>query len=256
MIETDRLCKNFDGKPAVIDLTLTIPAGEFFCFLGPNGAGKTTTIKMLTGLLTPTEGVARVCGHDLQRDPVAAKRRIGYIPDRPYLYEKLSGREFMRFTSDLFTIPRERCDELTERYFTLFRLQEAADQFIENYSHGMRQKLVLAAQLMHEPPVLIVDEPMVGLDPQSARTIKRLLRQQADDGRTIFLSTHTLSVAEELADRIGVIHHGRLLFIGAISELRGRLAADGNLEDLFLRLTEEEQVAAPPDGSTTEKNAS
>jgi ABC-2 type transport system ATP-binding protein len=245
MIETIQLCKKYDQKAAVTDLNLTIPAGEFFCFLGPNGAGKTTTIKMLTGLLTPTAGEARVCGYDLQRDPIEAKRRIGYVPDRPYLYEKLSGREFMKFTGDLFRIDRQAREERTEHYFKLFRLREAADQFIENYSHGMRQKLVLAAQMMHEPSVLIVDEPMVGLDPQSARTIKRLLRQQAEEGRTIFLSTHTLSVAEELADRIGVIHHGRLLFIGSIAQLRARLAADGNLEDLFLRLTEEEELVEP-----------
>jgi ABC-2 type transport system ATP-binding protein len=241
MIQTLRLCKQYNGKPAVVDLDLSIPAGEFFCFLGPNGAGKTTTIKMLTGLLTPTAGSARVAGHDLQCEPVAAKRQIGYIPERPYLYEKLTGRDFMKFTGDLFEIPRRVREERTEHYFHLFRLQEVADQLIENYSHGMRQKLVLAAQLMHEPRVLIVDEPMVGLDPQSTRTIKRLLRQLVADGRTIFLSTHTLSVAEELADRIGVIHRGRLLFIGTIAELRARLAADGNLEDLFLRLTEDDE---------------
>lgn len=239
MIETVNLRKAYNQTLAVDSLNLVIPEGEFFCFLGPNGAGKTTTIKMLTGLLRPTSGIARVAGHDLQLEPVAAKRQIGYVPDRPYLYEKLTGREFMKFTGELFGIDRRRREEATERYFSLFRLLDVADQFIENYSHGMRQKLVLAAQLMHEPRALIVDEPMVGLDPQSARTIKQLLREQAAEGRAVFLSTHTLSVAEELADRIGVIHHGRLLFVGTISELRARLASDGNLEDLFLRLTEE-----------------
>jgi ABC-2 type transport system ATP-binding protein len=240
MIETHQLCKNYDGQRAVVDLELAIRAGECFCFLGPNGAGKTTTIKMLTGLLVPTSGRAVVAGYDLQSDPVEAKRRIGYIPDRPYLYEKLTGRDFFTFVGDLFGIGRTRQQAQMERYFELFRLAHAADQFIEDYSHGMRQKLVFAAALMHEPEVMIVDEPMVGLDPQSARTIKRLLREQAAGGATVFLSTHTLSVAEEVADRIGVIHKGRLLFLGTIAELRERLARDGNLEDLFLQLTEDE----------------
>ncbi|HOE97196.1 MAG TPA: ABC transporter ATP-binding protein [Candidatus Sumerlaeota bacterium] len=240
MIQTDQLCKDYDGKPAVVDLNLDVAPGELFCFLGPNGAGKTTTIKMLAGLLIPTQGAARVAGFDLQRHPVEAKRRIGYIPDRPYLYEKLSGRDFFTFVGDLFGIPRPVQQARLELYFDLFRLTPAADQFIENYSHGMRQKLVFAAALMHEPQVLIVDEPMVGLDPQSARTVKQVLREQADAGRTIFLSTHTLSVAEELADRIGVINKGQLVFLGTIRELRARLARDGSLEDLFLLLTEEE----------------
>jgi ABC-2 type transport system ATP-binding protein len=241
MIETQQLCKDYNGQPAVIDLNLTIPRGECFCFLGPNGAGKTTTIKMLTGLLIPSAGQARIAGFDIQTHPTEAKRHIGYIPDRPYLYEKLTGRDFFTFVGDLFQIDRRRQHEQMERYFELFRLTHALDQFIENYSHGMRQKLVFAAQLMHDPSALIVDEPMVGLDPQSARTIKKLLREQTREGKTVFLSTHTLSVAEELADRIGVIHRGRMLFLGTIAELRARLSVDGNLEDLFLLLTEEDE---------------
>jgi ABC-2 type transport system ATP-binding protein len=246
MIRAIDLCKRFGSKEAVADLNLTIPPGEFFCFLGPNGAGKTTTIKMLAGLLAPSAGRAVIGGHDIMTEPVEAKRQIGFVPDHPYLYEKLSGRDFMQFTADLFGISRRACQERSEHYFHLFHLADVADQFIESYSHGMRQKLVLAAQLMHEPRALIVDEPMVGLDPQSSRVIKRLLREQADQGCAIFLSTHTLPVAEELADRIGVIHRGRLLFIGSIAELRRSLAADGTLEDLFLRLTEEEDEEAPP----------
>jgi ABC-2 type transport system ATP-binding protein len=241
MIETTRLCKAYDGKRAVIDLDLTIRGGECFCFLGPNGAGKTTTIKMLAGLLIPTSGIARVAGYDLQRMPLEAKRCIGYIPDRPYLYEKLSGRDFFTFVGDLFGIARAEQARKLEYYFDLFRLTHAADQFIENYSHGMRQKLVFATALMHDPRVLIVDEPMVGLDPQSARTIKNLLRREVQAGKTVFLSTHTLPMAEEVADRIGVIHHGRMLFLGSIAELRERLARDGSLEELFLQLTEEEE---------------
>jgi ABC-2 type transport system ATP-binding protein len=187
-----------------------------------------------------------VAGHDIQKDPVAAKRAIGYIPDRPYLYEKLSGRDFFTFVGDLFGIDRAEQARRFEQYFALFKLRAAADQFIENYSHGMRQKLVFAAALMHEPRVLIVDEPMVGLDPQSARTIKTLLKQETQKGKTVFLSTHTLSVAEELADRIGVIHHGRLLFLGTIAELREHMARRGSLEDLFLQLTEEEDDESHP----------
>ncbi len=241
MIQTSRLNKNYDGKQAVIDLDLDIAAGECFCFLGPNGAGKTTTIKMLTGLLQPTSGTAVIAGYDIQRDPTRAKARIGYIPDRPYLYDKLSGRDYFTFIGDLFGINRNKQKKLLDHYFELFRLTPAVDQFIENYSHGMKQKLVIATALMHEPEALVVDEPMVGLDPQSVRTIKKLLRAEADAGRTIFLSTHTLSVAEELADRIGVIHKGRLLFLGTIDELRHNLAREGSLEDLFLLLTEEEE---------------
>ncbi len=243
MIECLNLSKSYDGKLAVENLDLSIPAGECFCFLGPNGAGKTTTIKMLTGLLQPSAGRALIAGIDIQQNPTEAKRRIGYIPDRPYLYDKLSGRDYITFIGDLFSIPRDEQARRRDRFFELFRLTHAIDQFIENYSHGMRQKLVFAAALMHEPEVLIVDEPMVGLDPQSARTIKRLLREEAEAGRTVFLSTHTLSVAEEVAHRIGVIHHGRLRFLGTIEELRRRLAVDGNLEDLFLRLTSEEEEA-------------
>lgn len=247
MIQTSQLNKNFDGKHAVIDLDLSIAAGECFCFLGPNGAGKTTTIKMLTGLLQPSSGRAVIAGYDIQQEPERAKARIGYIPDRPYLYEKLSGRDFFTFIGDLFGINRNKQRQLMEHYFELFRLTAATDQFIENYSHGMRQKLVFATALMHEPAVLVVDEPMVGLDPQSVRTIKKLLRAEADAGRTIFLSTHTLSVAEELADRIGVINKGKLLFLGTIDELRHNLSREGNLEELFLQLTEEGE--SQPEGA-------
>ena len=253
MIETIGLSKDYDGKPAVIDLNLTIPAGECFCFLGPNGAGKTTTIKMLTGLLIPSAGRVSICGHDIQKEPVEAKRFIGYVPDRPYLYDKLSGRDFLRFVGDLFDIPREEQARRAAHYLQLFRLTASQDQFIEDYSHGMRQKIVFAAALLHEPRVLVIDEPMIGLDPQSARTIKTLLREAARGGKTVFLSTHTLSVAEELADRIGVIHHGRMLFLGSIDELRASRArqmpagdprAGGTLEDLFLQLTAEEADGA------------
>jgi len=245
MIEAVQLSKNYDGRKAVIDLDLTVQSGECFCFLGPNGAGKTTTIKMLTGLLIPSSGTVRIGGIDIQRQPVEAKRFIGYIPDRPYVYDKLSGRDYLHFVGDLFNIPRAERERRAAHYFELFKLTGSEDIFVENYSHGMRQKLVFAAVLSHNPAVLVIDEPMVGLDPQSARTIKTLLRQEARSGKTVFLSTHTLSVAEELADRIGVIHRGRLLFLGTIGELRAQLARDGSLEDLFLQITAEESETEP-----------
>jgi ABC-2 type transport system ATP-binding protein len=233
----ENLTKVYEDIVAVNALNLQIPRGEFFAFLGPNGAGKTTTIKMLTGLVKPTSGRAVVSGYDVQRDPEEAKRRIGYIPDHPYLYEKLSGRDFFHFVGDLFSIPRKVQEQKFEEYFSLFSLMRAADKLIENYSHGMRQKLVISASLMHDPEVIIIDEPMVGLDPQSARTVKNLLRAKANEGRTVFLSTHVLSVAEELADRIGIIKQGHLIFLGSLAELRGQYNRDARLEDLFLELT-------------------
>lgn len=243
MIQTENLCKNYDAHKAVVNLNLDIKAGELFCFLGPNGAGKTTTIKMLTGLLQPTSGRARVAGYDIQTDPVEAKRRIGYIPDRPYLYEKLSGRDFMTFVGDMFGVDRAEQRRRMDHYFDLFSLTRVRDDFIENYSHGMRQKLVFSASLMHDPEVLIVDEPMVGLDPKSVRIVKDLLKSETRKGRTIFLSTHTLSIAEEIADRIGVIARGNVQFLGTISQMREAMKRSGSLEDLFLQITEEETVA-------------
>lgn len=241
MIETRNLSKKFGDNFAVVDLNLKIEQGELFCFLGPNGAGKTTTIKMLAGLLIPTSGTALVGGFDIQRAPVEAKRCIGYIPDRPYLYEKLSGRDFFTFVGDMFGIDQDRRREKMEYYFDLFSLTHAQDQFIENYSHGMRQKLVFAASLMHDPEVLIIDEPMVGLDPKSVHIVKNLLKEESNRGKTIFLSTHTLSIAEELADRIGIISKGRLTFLGTITQLRDELEHSGGLEELFLQMTEESE---------------
>ena len=244
MIETRGLCKNFDEHRAVIDLDLRIEPGELFCFLGPNGAGKTTTIKMLSGLLIPTSGTVKVGGFDVQTSPVEAKRCIGYIPDRPYLYEKLTGRDFLTFVGDMFGVDRDEQRRQMDYYFDLFSLTEAQDQFIENYSHGMRQKLVFSASLMHDPDVIIIDEPMVGLDPRSVRLVKRLLKDCTRNGKTVFLSTHTLSIAEELADRIGIISKGKLVFLGDIDGLRDQLSQSGTLEELFLQLTEEETETA------------
>ena len=238
MLSLQSLSKDYDGFQALDDLSLEIPPGEFFCFLGPNGAGKTTTIKIITGLLKPAKGVALINGFDIQKQPMEAKRQVGYIPDTPYLYEKLSGRDFMNFVGNLYNVDKRRIDESIERYFTEFRIMGAADNLIENYSFGMRQKLCFSAAFMHEPKLLVVDEPMVGLDPQSARTLKNMLREFCAQGNSIFLSTHLLAIAEELCDRLGIITHGKLRFLGSVGDLRTNLSREGSLEDLFLELTE------------------
>jgi len=239
MIQTRNLTKRFGPRPAVSQLTLDIAAGEFFCFLGPNGAGKTTTIKMLTGLLHPSEGEARVGGFDIQMNPIEAKRLIGYVPDHPFLYEKLTGREFMRFVAGLYKLPASHLNGLSEELLGLFEIQHVADQLIEDYSHGMRQKLSFASCFLHEPKVVIVDEPWVGLDPKNIRFVKDYLKEKTRrEGLTVFMSTHTLSIAEELADRIGIIHHGELLHLGTMDEIKALATNPGTLEDVFLELTE------------------
>src|SRR5438093_5064200 len=211
MIELIDVTKRYGTKLAVDRLTLRIAAGELFAFLGPNGAGKTTTIKLLCGLLFPTEGTVRVGGFDLHTQGDQARQLLSYVPDQPYLYEKLTGREFLQFIADMYRMPREHGRRRMDEVIALFSLDEFVDDLTERYSHGMRQRTVFAAALLHEPKVLIVDEPTVGLDPRSIRLLKDLLRQQADQGTTVFLSTHSLDVAEKLADRIGIVEHGRLI---------------------------------------------
>lgn len=237
-IDIRNLTKTFGSTTAVDDLSLEVRRGEFFCFLGPNGAGKTTTIKILTGLLRPTSGTALVNGHDIRKNPVEAKRTIGYIPDHPYLYEKLSGREFMRFIAGIYNVDgvtlAGRTDELLEQ----FGIIEYADQLIEDYSHGMRQKLIFSATFLHSPDVVIIDEPWVGLDPKSIRFVKDYLKARTREGVSIFMSTHTLSIAEEIADKIGIIHKGKLVAIGEVAEIKA--SGSRNLEDVFLELTAEE----------------
>lgn len=238
MLLIDNLSKDYDGFWAVKNLSLEIPEGEFFCFLGPNGAGKTTTIKIVTGLLRPAKGRAVIGGHDIQKDPLGAKRLIGYIPDTPYLYEKLSGRDFMHFIGNLYEVPKREVEASIDYYFTSFKIDHAANNLIENYSFGMRQKLCFSAAFMHKPSLLVVDEPMVGLDPQSARTLKNMLREFCAGGGSVFLSTHLLAIAEELCDRLGIITDGELKFLGSVEDLRVSLEREkGNLEELFLDLT-------------------
>jgi ABC-2 type transport system ATP-binding protein len=239
MIDMRDVCKQYGPKVAVRDLSLQVPSGELFAFLGPNGAGKTTTIKMLCGLLFPTSGTLRVGGFDLRSQGDAARALISYVPDQPFLYDKLSGREFLKFTADLYGMPAAKAEEKIEWTIDLFHLEEFVDDLTERYSHGMRQRTVFAAALVHGPKLLIADEPTVGLDPKSIRELKTLLRQLADDGMTIFLSTHTLDIAQELADRIGIIDRGRLLGCGTMKDLQKQASSDGNLEDLFLKITEE-----------------
>ena len=239
MIELTHVTKRYGTKLAVDDLSLTVPPGELFAFLGPNGAGKTTTIKMLCGLLFPTSGTVRVGGFDLASQGDQARQLISYVPDQPFLYEKLTGREFLRFVADLYGMSRDRADERMQTVIDLFALHEFVDDLTERYSHGMRQRTVFAAALVHEPKLLITDEPTVGLDPKSIRLLKDLLRTEANRGTTVFLSTHSLDVAQELADRIGIVERGRLIGCGTLATLRKQASLDGSLEDVFLKLTEE-----------------
>jgi ABC-2 type transport system ATP-binding protein len=228
---------------AVNDLSLTVNRGEFFVVLGPNAAGKTTTIKVLTGLIKPTSGMARVAGFDVQAQPLEVKRRMAYVPDFPFLYDKLTPWEFFRFVGQLFRMDLEKIQTVGRELIERFHLGEFSNKTIEGLSHGTRQRVAIASALLHDPEVFIIDEPMVGLDPQHARVVKDALKERAVRGGTVFLSTHQLSVAEELADRVGIIHQGRLIAVGTPAELRQQSGAEGPLEKAFLALTAAE--AAP-----------
>jgi len=242
MIEARGLSKRYGDLLAVDRLELRVAPGEIFGFLGPNGAGKTTTIKMLTGLLRPTAGQAFIGGHDIQEEPLVAKALIGYVPDTPFLYEKLTGREFLRFIACLYDLEADPADRRAEELLTFFGLHERADDLIQSYSHGMRQKLTLTAALLHQPRAFFLDEPTVGLDPRSARQVKELLRHLARQGTAIFMSTHILEIAERMCDRVGIIDHGRLIACGTMAELRAG-GGDATLEDIFLQLTGGAEVA-------------
>jgi ABC-2 type transport system ATP-binding protein len=243
MIHLDRVTKQYGRKTAVHELSLRIPAGELFAFLGPNGAGKTTTIKMMCGLLFPSTGHVRIGGHDLATDGDRARALLAYVPDQPYLYEKLTGREFLQFVAEMYGLPNADARDRIRVVIEEFQLAEFIDDLTERYSHGMRQRTVFASAMVHRPQVLIVDEPTVGLDPRSVRQLKDLLRRHADEGVTVFLSSHSLDVVEELADRIGIIEHGRLIGCGTLETLRTQASLDGTLEEVFLRLTEEAGAA-------------
>jgi len=242
MIRFDNVTRKYGKKVAVAGLELTIPAGELFAFLGPNGAGKTTSVKLLVGLLRPNSGTVSVCGHDTVADTRLATQFLGYVPDQAFLYDKLSGREHLEFVGEMRGLDRNETTAAVARVSEQFGLSEFLDDLTETYSHGMKQRLVFASALLHDPPVLVVDEPMVGLDPRSSRLVKDLLRARASAGKTVFMSTHTLAVAEEIADRIGVIDRGRLIFLGTQDRLGQELSAGKrSLEQLFLQLIAESE---------------
>ncbi len=237
-IEIRGLSKEFGGYKAVDDISLSVQAGEIFGFLGPNGAGKTTTIKMLAGILKPDCGSIMIKGIDLSRHPTQCKQITGYIPDRPYLYEKLTGLEFLRFVASLYKLPEKMFHARTGSFLEIFDLADWSRHLIESYSHGMRQKLIMTAAFMLDPPVIIVDEPMVGLDPKSAKIVKELFRKHASEGKTVFLSTHSLEIAEELCDRIAIILQGRIRTSGDLASLKREAhLEDSDLEEVFLELT-------------------
>ncbi|HZN62053.1 MAG TPA: ABC transporter ATP-binding protein [Planctomycetota bacterium] len=245
MIRLSNVSKDYGRKVAVRDLSLDIAEGELFAFLGPNGAGKTTTIKMIAGLLRPTRGEISVCGFDVQRDYIEAKRRMAYVPDQPYLYDKLSGFEFLEFIGEMYGIDREERRKEIARLSELFDMDPFLDLLTESYSHGMKQRVVLAGTLLHKPKVMVVDEPLVGLDPHTSRLVKSIFRDQARAGTTIFMSTHVISIAEDVADRVGIILEGKVVALGTVDELRRQANHDGKLEDVFFKITEEQGGEGP-----------
>lgn len=239
MIKISGVSKSYNRgeTKAVNQVDLTVRDGEIFGFLGPNGAGKTTLIKMITGILNPDEGSIRINSQDISESPIESKMQIGYVPDDPNMFLRLTGLEYLNFMADMYLVPREfrlnRVKNLLER----FDLYDAVGDLIQGYSHGMRQKIVLIGALLHDPPVWILDEPMTGLDPKSSFTLKEMMREQADAGKTVFFSTHVLEVAERLCDRVAIINKGRIIFCGALEEIHERLRSDQSLESLFLELT-------------------
>ncbi len=242
MIELRNLSKSFGKVRAVNNLTLLIPGGELFTLLGPNGAGKTTTVKMITGLILPTEGEIYINNVDILKEPEKAKSMISYIPDEPFLYPELTGREFIFFVSRLYGLEKKTIEEGMEYLFEEFRVDEWIDLPSCEYSHGMRQKVIFIQALIHNPDVMVIDEPMVGLDPVSARTVRKILRDKVSKGVSVFMSTHSLSLAEEVSDRVGIIDRGNLMETGKISELKESIGkTDSTLEEIYFKLTEEQK---------------
>lgn len=244
MLELTGIVKRYGDFAAVNGLDLRVPRGEIFGFLGPNGAGKTTTIRMIAGVLEPTEGSIVIGGYDLETHPMQAKSRIGYIPDRPFLYEKLSGGEFLRFVSGIWGKDEPASEERADGLLEIFNLLEWKHELIETYSHGMRQKLLITSALIHQPELIVVDEPMVGLDPRSARILKDLFRVYVERGGTVFLSSHTLEIVEAVCDRIAIIREGVIIAKGTMDDLRLQVDSGGaDLEEIFLKVTGSGEMA-------------
>src|ERR671938_375089 len=245
MIRLANLSKRYGSFTAVDRIDLTVPRGQLFGFLGPNGAGKTTTLRMIAGILRPTAGRVEIAGVDIVRDPIAAKTRLGFIPDRPFIYEKLTGAEFLRFVAGLYGQAGPRVEHRARELLALFDLENWRDELVESYSHGMRQKLIISSAFVHRPDVIVVDEPMVGLDPKAARTLKDLFREYTRRGHTIMMSTHTLEVAQAMCDRIAIVQGGRIRACGTMDELRASAeSGTAGLEEIFLRLTGENAARA------------
>jgi ABC-2 type transport system ATP-binding protein len=243
MIRLENLTKLYGSFVAVDDITLHVPRGVLYGCLGPNGAGKTTTLRMIAGILRPSQGRVLLGGDDVQAKPLAAKMRLGFIPDRPFVYDKLTGAEFLRFVAGLYGQQGDGVERRIAELLEVFELTSWKDELIEAYSHGMRQKLIISSALIHRPECIVVDEPMVGLDPKAARLLKDIFRQFVDRGGTVFMSTHTLEVAEAMCDQIAIMQHGKIVAAGTVSDVRRQhQAGDASLEELFLKLTGGAQV--------------
>ncbi|BFI98459.1 MAG: ABC transporter ATP-binding protein [Priestia megaterium] len=241
-ISLSNVSKSYGSYKAVKNINLTVETGELFGFLGPNGAGKTTTIKMMTGLLEPSSGSINVCGINVWESPVEAKQKIAYVPDQPTLYLKLTAMEYLQFIASIFKLSADEFEKRSNKWLSLFQLEERAHELIEGYSHGMKQKIALCGALLHNPEIIFLDEPTVGLDPKSAKTLKNLLRTLCDNGVTVFITTHILEIAEQLCDRIGIILDGEVIALGSMKELREQANNDqSTLEDIFLNLTGNEE---------------
>jgi ABC-2 type transport system ATP-binding protein len=238
VIKIENLVKKYQSVVAVDHLNLEVPKGQLFGFLGPNGAGKTTTIKLLMGLLKPSNGTITINGLNIHEDPVKAKAMVGYIPDRPYIYEKLTGMEYLEFIADLYSLEKEVVRPRAMKFLEFFDLKESANELIEGYSHGMKQKLIISGALIHTPKIVVVDEPMVGLDPRGARQVKDLFRDLCQEGTTLFMSTHSLGIAEAMCHRVGIILKGKMIADGSVEDLRNQAQQEhGDLEEIFLKLT-------------------